>query len=140
MDINIDITGVFDKVKMLSSFVGRNSYDNEANSLFDKILVTNQDKPLLEKYMYDGIENLVNLLGEYCSSSSQSSITIKLPIRFDNTKEDSLKTEILAYLADYTFSQWLLFNNSEKDAHYSSLATNSITRIRNMIYTKTKPL
>ena len=139
MNIIIPTSGLFDKIKTISAFIAKISYNTDGVDLFETILITDQEKPFFEKSYSESTSLLAFLFGDFLVKYNSEEIELLIP---------TLPTQLIPVLISTTqdfienmaISSWLTNCRSDMNAEYKTKANTQSALISQLIYTKKKPI
>lgn len=139
MGIIITYADIINKVKMLSSYEGRD-YAPDGDNQYIKVKITTQDEPLVKEYISTAIDTLLGSLLHigYSISETDASATITYNgyTRTDISRASRYITEaIIAYV----MSSWLAERRPTRVDHYSALYTSMLDMAMKNLVEKGSP-
>lgn len=128
---------------MLSSFEGRDLVGDSGESLYLKIKITKQDRPLIRTYLEQAARVLEEGMAKIITSSTYSEEGFVWEVRTEDTRWNvnrKLDENLLDALVGYSMMSWLSDRKPDRIGVYKSLWEDmSVMCVKN-IYRKNPPL
>ena len=132
------IDTLFEKVVALSKYVGREQKDEKGQSMFERLLVQDRDKPLIVQYMTEAATDLDKALHAFGTLGitateigwTWNSEEYDMPAIMDNLLE--------LYLVDAAMSAWCQDKVAERAEYFGKVAAQLAVGIPKTIF-RTKP-
>ncbi len=132
------IDTLFEKVVALSKYVGREQKDEKGQSMFERLLVQDRDKPLIVQYMTEAATDLDKALHAFGTLGittteigwTWNSEEYDMPSTMDNLLE--------LYLVDAAMSAWCQDKVAERAEYFGEVAARLAAGIPKTIF-RTKP-
>ena len=128
---------------MLSSFEGRDLVGDSGESLYLKIKITAQDRPLIRTYLEQAARVLEEGMAKIITSSTYSEEGFVWEVRTEDTRWNvnrKLDENLLDALVGYSMMSWLSDRKPDRIGVYKSLWEDmSVMCVKN-IYRKNPPL
>ena len=136
MTYEFEYIKAIDKCEMLSSFEGRDLVGDSGESLYLKIKITAQDRPLIRTYLEQAAAKII-------TSSTYSEEGFVWEVRTEDTRWNvnrKLDENLLDALVGYSMMSWLSDRKPDRIGVYKSLWEDmSVMCVKN-IYRKNPPL
>lgn len=145
MTINLNTDDILNKVKLLSEYEGRDARDANGVSIFDKVLVTEQDEDLVRPYITQGIDSLESALGSLLDDSSKSADgkTVILELK-GNTPTAKKATEITTTMEEvvtaHVMFNWFSERKPDRVEFYKLLIETMTNTAIRLVAQRKKPI
>lgn len=144
MEITINIKSLKEEIEMVSSFIGRRSVDQDGNSMYDKVKITEQDYPLIEEYIYSGIDRLTSLLSDFFDNKETTEdnciIFLSVPDSFNDSFEQPIEAHSNSFIKNIVLQEWLQLNYEVASPIYAVKALDEIKEVKKLFYKRTQPI
>lgn len=138
MDIKIDKEKVFDNVVMNASIIARDLFDANGNSLYDKVVIRERDKDLLETNFNKAFSVLKTLLRDFMKEVKDYVITIDNPDN-NGVLAESIEEMANTYMVERLCADWLKLKSPEHAAIYLNESESSLDELKKKVYFKDAP-
>lgn len=140
MGIIITYSDIINKVKMLSSYEGRD-YAPDGDNQYIKVKITTQDEPLIKEYISTAINTLLGSLLHIGYSISETEASATITYNGDNTRTDisRAKRYVEEAIVANVMASWLAERRPTRVDHYSALYTSMLEMALKTMLTKTAP-
>ena len=151
MDLTITITysAVLTRCSMLSQYEGRDRHDEAGKDLYEKIIITDQDKALIEDFLSrslvaarQALDDMITSIsiGSGSSLGSETWTIRSTQRRYDRKGYNGLSTHIMEALAASVMTAWLRYQKvEERSAFYQTIYDNEMKMISDNLHTKAAP-
>lgn len=143
MTYKFEYAKAIEKCGMLSSFEGRELVGDGGESLYLRVRITEQDKPLIREYMERAARSLEDGMSRIITSSEYSEEGFVWEVRTEETRWNvnrKLDENLTDALVGYAMAGWLSDRKPDRIGVYKSLWEDmSVMCVRNM-YRKNPPL
>lgn len=135
---------VFEEVAKTSAYIGGKNVDNNGNSLFDQVFVTEEDREMLERFWQDALNSISFVMGDILISTDVDTdgdytVRLKMTDNFPESQIPGLQSTVTNYVVNAMVAEWSnLVAKTEADI-YSAQATALLSQTRNAIYTRCRP-
>lgn len=105
----IDKTALWERAFEEISSVADEAYADDGTSLYDSVILTDKDKPAVERHIDDAVSAFVRRAYDICKRGTvdtQPALQFYVP-DFDDSMADATKKEIGSYLALYAATEML---------------------------------
>lgn len=144
MDIAFKYKEIIDNIKMLAAFEGREYVNTEGKSLFQSIIVTEQDFPLVKSYIHQAINSLQEQLARMILYTTQTDDETVWQIRGEQTRynpstQTALQKHLYEAVASYAMMKWMEERKPSRVAMYADLWQGSSQLAAKNIFRKDAP-
>ena len=139
IELNIKREDILGSVKMLSSYVGKSNVDANGDILYPKILIKEQDVPLISTFIDNYISLLRELVREFLIREDDEKLVIAPSARFDELLEDSVKDNSYKFIYYGSFSSYLMTIQPNLASGYVDTAASVKSEIKRILYYKKPP-
>lgn len=157
MSTELNITLLFADIKercnKLSIYEGRDRHKESGESSYEKIVITEQDEPLIDEFLSRGMETVRTKLEDMIATISDSSTTvgstttvsgevwtIRSDRRYDTKGFAKLQKHLVEALASNVMTGWLTYvGEDQRAAFYNSLFENELMMVNVNLHTKAAP-
>jgi len=129
MDINISESNIFDRLRKVTSSVGKTITDKEGTSLYDNIRIITQDEELIKDYIKTAYGEIIILLRDYITDNVYPKITLSYSTAVNEKVEIQSSLLIEDYIVYMCLSLWFSARNKDLAEFYNSLSQNTGTSI-----------
>lgn len=138
MDITINKEIIFKDVSMNVSVIARSLLDNDGNSLYDKVLIQERDKDVLETYFIKAFSVLKTLFRDFLAKVDGLVLSINNPCN-KGVLAESIEEMANTYLIERLTADWLKIKAPEYATIYLNESEASLTELRKKLYFKDVP-
>ena len=146
IEVSITIKSILERMKDMSYYIGESAKSNpQIIELGAKIQASDDEDPLLNDFISDGLSIVSNLLsamvGESKYASSQGIITISVSAT-SNTPDigSELKDYATNYLSAYTLEKWLEMIKPDESARYKENRSRMEAEMAKLAARRKKPV
>ncbi len=134
---------VYEEVAKITSYTGVKKVGD--NGAYDRILTTDEDKDLLERFWSEAKNTVCNNLKKALSEDEESSsgeyaISLNLSSSFDTQLTDSMQSSLFSFFAISITAKWFAFTNKDEAANYAAEASVYMDDIMRKVFYKKKPV
>lgn len=126
----IDKTALWERAFEEISSVADDAYADDGTSLYDSIILTDKDKPAVERYIDDAVSAFVRRAYDICKRATENNVPVLqfyVP-DFDVTMTDTAKGEITSYLALYAATEMLKSRRAAAVPEFSQRVQSAMDR------------
>lgn len=129
MDINISESNILDRIRKVTSSIGKIITDKEGTSLYDNIRIITQDEPLIKDYIKTAYSEMVVLLRDYIVDNVYPQITLAYSTSINGKVEIQSSLLVEDYIVYTSLFMWFSARNKDLAEFYNSLSQNTGTSI-----------
>lgn len=145
LTIQIDYDDIMERCKMLSSYEGRDRHDANGQSLYEKVVITEQDEQLINGYISQSLlaarEQLADMIATVDDETDgEETWTINPQRRYNSKGSKNLTKHLTEALAASVMTAWLTYNSvDDRSGFYQTVYENEIRLISDNLHTKAAP-
>lgn len=142
MDYELKYKDVRDRCVMLSEYEGRDYYDDNGESLYLTVKITEQDYDLLATFLHDGARKMEGGLNRMITAAEYTDEGLKWTLRTDETRwNEKVEFGTLAVeaLASYVMGQWLDGRRTDRKAAYDAIFNDMMGALMQNLTRKSVP-
>jgi hypothetical protein len=132
---------------MLASYEGRDSTDTQGQSLYEAIVIADNDLPMIEGYLSQSLLSVRQNIDDMIKDVSQDTTTRtevwtlrSIQRRYNPKGLTSLQTHIKEAASAMVMTAWLAFHGiADRAEFYTALSDNMMKLIIDNLYTKSAP-
>jgi hypothetical protein len=145
-ELTIIYSDILERCKMLSSYEGRDRYDANGTGIYEKVIITEQDEPLINSYLSQSLlalrerlEDMIEAVDD--TTAGQETWTMKFQQkRYDSKGYKGLVTHLGEALASSVMTAWLNFVGvQDRASFYQTVYENEAKLISDNLHTKAAP-
>lgn len=153
LTITILFSDIKERCKKLAVYEGRDRHTGSGDSSYERIIITEQDEPLIDEFLSISLANARAALEDMISQFSDNSTTvgstsvvngeqwtIRPDKRYDTKNFGKLEKHLHEALASSVMAGWLTYvGEDQRAAFYKSLYDNELLIISANLHTKAAP-
>lgn len=145
--ITISLDDIISRCRMLASYEGRDSTDTQGQSLYEAIVIADNDLPMIEGYLSQSLLSVRQNIDDMIKDVSQDTTTRtevwtlrSIQRRYNPKGLTSLQTHIKEAASAMVMTAWLAFHGiADRAEFYTALSDNMMKLIIDNLYTKSAP-
>ena len=141
--LTIKKSEVYKEVAKTTAYIGVKNKLEDGKSAFDQVFVTDADLNMIERFFYESLDSLRNVLKRFISGGSRVDGTItwklEMPSRFDNNLLESIKSSANSFLVNSIIGKWCEITANDKVKEYEDDAAALLLDIKEKAFFKKKP-
>lgn len=142
MTYGFDYKDALEKCGMLSSFEGRDHVGDGGDSLYLRIKITEQDRPLIVTYLERAARELEDMAARIITESSYTPDGFTWEVITERTRwnvNKKLDENMMDALTSYAMMEWLSDRRPDRAAVYKQIWTDMAAMCVGNIYRKNPP-
>lgn len=143
MNFHFDYGELIGRMKMLSSYEGRNSIAGDGTSNYLKVKITEQDEPVVKEHISDAALRIEENIASAVHSSEYSETGFGWDLKLDTPRWNnrrSLSKYIEEAVVAYAMLKWVEENRPERVAAYSEIWNDMISRVVECVFRLNAPV
>ena len=145
--ITISLDDIISRCRMLVSYEGRDRTDTQGQSLYEAIVIADNDLPMIEGYLSQSLLSVRQNIDDMIKEVSQDTTTRtevwtlrSIQRRYNPKGLTSLQTHIKEAASAMVMTAWLAFHGiTDRAEFYTALSDNMMKLIIDNLYTKSAP-
>lgn len=125
MEISISESNILDRIRKVTSSIGRTTTDKNGNSLYDTIRVISQDESLIQDYIKTAYSEVVVLLRDHVAGNIYPKITLVYSNAINDKVEKQAPILIEDFIVYTCLFMWFSSREGDISGMYSQLAQNT---------------
>lgn len=143
LTISIKKSDVYEEVAKTTAYIGAKNKLEDGKSAFDQVFVTDADLTMIERFFYESLDALRNVLKRFVSGGSGVDGTItwqlEMPSRFDDNLLSSINSSANSFLVNSIIGKWCEITANDKVKEYADNAAALLSDIKDKAFFKKKP-
>lgn len=145
--ITVSLDDIISRCRMLASYEGRDRTDTQGQSLYEAIVIADNDLPMIEGYLSQSllsvrqnIDDMIKEVSQDTTARTEVWTLRSIQRRYNPKGLASLQTHIKEAASAMVMTAWLAFHGiTDRAEFYTALSDNMMKVIINNLYTKSAP-
>ena len=143
LTLTIEKSDIYEEVAKTTAYIGAKNKLEDGKSAFDQVFVTDADLNMIERFFYESLDSLRNVLKRFISGGSGVDGTItwqlEMPSRFDDNLLSSINSSAKSFLVNSIIVKWCEITANDKVKEYADNAAALLLDIKEKAFFKKKP-
>lgn len=145
-EITLKVTkaDVWSEVAKTTAYTGDKMTGAEAEGAYDRILITDEDQKVLQRFWEEAAavanDQLKEMLETSSAMSSDYSVNLHVSNAYDKVLNNSVQSALRSYFIAAIVARWCKFANKGETEAYANEAAAMMEDVRRKLYSRKRPL